>query len=125
MRLLVGWQVRSPRLTAWLEQHAGCPHCGCATGRLVRHVITSSHTQVWIACLKCSAKLGGGPQPHIPDHVRFNEYSVWNENMGAHLQPEEFTEIERARPRPLTWGELNHELRDPRRSPRQENQHPD
>jgi hypothetical protein len=107
VKLTVSWRVNSGRLAAWLDAHAGCPHCGCSTDRLVRHVITASHTQVWISCLKCSAKLGGGPQPHVPDHPRVGAYPVWREDMGSHLQPEELEEIENARPRPLTFGELS------------------
>jgi hypothetical protein len=114
MRLLVPWGVNSPRLQALLEQRDACPHCGCQTVRLVRHIIGPSHSQVWVACVRCSAKgCGDGPQPHIPGHPRLHAYPIWRADMTAALEPEEFDEIENARPRPLAWGELTRELFNP------------
>jgi hypothetical protein len=98
MRLIVPWNVASPRLQALLGAREGCPHCNCDTARLVRHFAGGSdaHVQIWLSCVRCGAKLGG-PQPHV-DHLRFRSYPVWREGLAEDLLDEEVAELERCRP---------------------------
>jgi hypothetical protein len=99
VKLLITYgRARPARLAALLAQRDACPYCGCDIARLVKHIISASHTQIWLACARCSAKgCGGGPQPHVPDHPRASAYPQWRPNMTEVLEPEEAAEFARTR----------------------------
>jgi hypothetical protein len=75
---------------------------------LVRHDARAGGEQIWLSCVRCSAKIGGA-LAHA-DHPRFASNPLGREHMGECLLPEGVNEIERARPRPLTFDELGREI---------------
>jgi hypothetical protein len=84
-RLIVDWGVRSPRLDLRLE--AGCSHCECQVGHLVRHDAGRGGEQIWLNCVGCNARLGG-PLAHI-EHPRRSSYPLWSEDLGDDPTSEE------------------------------------
>lgn len=57
MRLLISWNVRSPRVDRLLA--AGGLHRGGSLGRQVQHDAGAAGEQVWLSCACYSARLGG------------------------------------------------------------------
>jgi hypothetical protein len=109
MKLLVDWNVCSPRLDRLLL--AGCSNCIGQVGRLVRHDARAGGEQIWLACCNCNARLGGGPLAHI-EHPRRSGYPLWSKDLDEDPTPEEIAVIILA-VKPVTLTELLYEL--PRR----------